>query len=75
MLWTSKVGRQKARFSATGLRPVPELRRLLEELTTLVESGQLRMVIDRRFPLAELAQAHAYVETGPKRGNVVAVVA
>jgi NADPH:quinone reductase-like Zn-dependent oxidoreductase len=75
MLWTSKVGRQKARFSATGLRPVPELRRLLKELTTLVESGQLRMVIDRRFPLAELAQAHAYVETGHKRGNVVAVVA
>ncbi|HEA21099.1 MAG TPA: NAD(P)-dependent alcohol dehydrogenase [Pricia antarctica] len=71
MLWTSMFGSKKAKFSATGLKPVPELRLLLNELKTLLESGQLKSVIDRCYPLEEVAEAHQYVDTGHKKGNLI----
>jgi NADPH:quinone reductase-like Zn-dependent oxidoreductase len=40
-------------------------------LSSLVERGQLKPVIDRVYPLAQIAAAHAYVETQHKRGAVV----
>ncbi|MBF8191719.1 NAD(P)-dependent alcohol dehydrogenase [Nonomuraea sp. K274] len=40
----------------------------------LMESGQFRPVIDRRYPLDEIVEAHQYVETGQKTGNVVITV-
>ena len=43
-------------------------------IAALAESGELRPVIDRIYPLADAAEAHAYVDTGRKRGAVVLVV-
>lgn len=43
----------------------------LREVSELVRCGELRPVIDRRYPLEEIAAAHRYVDTGRKRGNVV----
>jgi NADPH:quinone reductase-like Zn-dependent oxidoreductase len=37
----------------------------------LVESGEFKPLIDRRYPLDQIVQAYRYVETGQKIGNVV----
>ena len=50
---------------------------LLEDLVLLGElatKGEIRPVIDRRYPLVDIVEAHRYVDNGHKRGNVVVAV-
>lgn len=75
MLKTGCFGGQKAKFSATGLLSHAELKPMLHTLTVLFEQDTMRTAISERFPLEEMAKAHALVETGHKRANVVLEIA
>jgi NADPH2:quinone reductase len=46
----------------------------LAELRELITHNRLRIVIDRTYPLAEIVEAHRYVDSGHKVGNVVITV-
>jgi NADPH:quinone reductase-like Zn-dependent oxidoreductase len=43
-------------------------------LKELIESGKFKPVIDRTYPLEEIAEAHAYAETGRKKGNIIITI-
>ena len=63
------LDRKKAVF------PFPKIdQAIVRRFARLMESGAFRPVIDRRYPLDEIVEAHSYVETGRKIGNVVIVV-
>lgn len=59
---------KKAKFATAGLMQNHANLNFLKELA---EAGQIRAVIDRRYPLAQIPDAHRYVDTERKRGNVV----
>ena len=71
MMWTSFFGGRKAMLATTYTRSAEANLADLETLKTLFEQGSFRAVIDKRYPLDDLASAYRYVDTGRKKGNLV----
>ncbi len=73
IILTRLFGSKKAKFAAAGMSKPAVHREELAQVLALVAKNQFAPVMDRTYPLADLVEAHAYVETGRKRGNVVVV--
>ena len=74
MMRRTRPDGRRAKLATTGLRPTADKAKDMMLLQQLIEAGVLRAVIDRTYPLSEIAAAHAYVETGTKAGDVIVTI-
>jgi NADPH:quinone reductase-like Zn-dependent oxidoreductase len=68
-LWTRLFGDRRVQFALPNWKKED-----IVFVRELVEAGEYRPVIDRRYPLEDVVEAARYVQTGQKTGNVVLTI-
>jgi NADPH:quinone reductase-like Zn-dependent oxidoreductase len=71
MIFTSLFSKKKLKFDATGIRKKEQRMRDLVQIQEMLAAGTLTTVIDRVYSLEQIQEAHEYIDTGRKRGNVI----
>lgn len=74
MIMNSNKNKKRATFEAVGTKSAEELSALLKELSILIKQGILTTTIDRTYTMEQISEAHTYIDTGRKKGNVVMVM-
>ena len=70
-LFQSKAKGKRALFVAAGMKSVIHKIENFKYLSELIINNQLKTIIDREYSMNDIGEAHKYVETGHKKGNVV----
>ena len=73
IVWRAIISPKKVKFSATGLKKQQDLKRLVNELIPLFNQNKLKTVIDKTFNLENIVEAHKYLESGRKVGNIAII--
>ena len=73
ILYQLIVNSKKVKFAATGIKKTKDLKRLFNDLVQFFKQGKLHTNIDRTYKLSEIVEAHQYLETGRKVGNITII--
>jgi NADPH:quinone reductase-like Zn-dependent oxidoreductase len=75
MLFVNPFSKKKLKFAATGLRKDELRMRDLLKIKDLLANNKIKTVIDKVYSLEQMKEAHEYVDSGRKRGNVIVKIA
>ena len=74
VFWTAISSNKKAMIMATGLRPPAERTKDLIFIAELLGKGKIKPVIDKKYSLENITEAHRYVDKRHKKGNVIVTI-
>lgn len=70
-VFSSMTSDKKSIFAATGLEEAAVLNTYLQEIETWLKAGVLKVLVDKKYAINDIVQAHEYIDSARKKANVV----